>query len=168
MTTDWLILLNTSLSFILFMVLHFSVFRFIRQEEVLVWLLRAYIFGGILNLSFGLMLFKPLLGEPLLLSYIDYSVLTLVYILGVFGMVESSLRIRLLLEIYLKGKKGLNENTIRTNYNKMVIIGKRLERMTRSGDLKYENGKFRPGKKLSYFTLHDYFLFFIRKLYKVK
>lgn len=88
------------------------------------------------------------------------------YILGIFGMLVSSLRIRLLLEIGKGGKNGITVEEILKSYNKELIIGERLKRLVESGELSYEKGRYSLKRGFSVFLIHQYIFKMVKKIYK--
>lgn len=155
----------SSLSFLFFLILQFMIFRRINQLAVLNWLVRIYIAGLLVDIILVLNFFGLLYIDVLLISSLNYSMLALVYVLGVFGMMESALRIRMLLEIYNAKREGISSSKLLKIYNKDMIISKRLERLTKSGDLKKEGEYYYIGRKTSYLSLNCYLLKILRKYY---
>ncbi len=60
---------------------------------------------------------------------------------------ETARRIRMLIEIY-HSKEGLSLKEILGRYNAREVVGKRIDRLLNSGQLKYEDGKYLIGKPI--------------------
>ena len=156
---DIYIFLTAIFSFFVFLILHIA---------VLLWLMRVYYLGGV----FDLFLAWFLLGAPniffIIFSLILYTMLVFCYVLGIFGLMESSIRIGLLVQIAKSKNNRMKKNKILKIYNSKVIIAKRLERFVASGELKYEKGYYFLNKKFSYFIINNFINSFMRKIYGKK
>lgn len=100
-----------------------------------------------------------------LLSWFFFTSLSLMYIILLFGMAMSSVRMSILSLIYRAGKKGIEDKMILQYINKDTIIGTRLERFSASGEIRLEKGYYYRQKKLSPYSLPDLFVQLIWKLY---
>jgi len=109
--------------------------------------------GGLLNLvlTAGLSFMYPQLKISLgimglmiiiFLSFIVYGLLVFVYILCVFGPYETSIRMRIVREIYGAGQQGLTLENLLKNYNIRGILQVRLERLKGAGDIAVKDGKY--------------------------
>lgn len=162
---DLYILVNAIVSFILFLIVHVVIFRLIEEKTVIKWLMRVFYLGALINLSAGLLMLKPQNVIFILLSLTLYTMLVFCYVLGIFGLMESSIRIGLLTKIARSKSHGAGEKDILKAYNSKIIIDKRLERFVASGELKYEKGYYHLNKKFSYFIINDFINTLMRKIY---
>lgn len=173
---DLQIIISSIVSFFLFLILHIIIFSKIDQSNVLVWIVKLCLFGAIFPLLFALffsIVFPigqyPQIAHFLIVfssSFLLYSLLAIGYILGMFGLLESSLRIKILQEIATAGKRGIQKKEIHRVYNRDVIIVKRLKRFIRSGDISYRNGLYTMRKRFTYFVVHAFIFESMKKLYK--
>jgi hypothetical protein len=162
---DLSIILNTFVSFILFLAVHVFVFRRIAETMVIKWLLYVYYIGAVVDLIGGFFIIRPYSFVFIPLSLFLYTLLVFIYILGIFGLMESSIRIGLLTKIDQAKDHGLSLKEILRLYNKKIIVDKRLERFIASGELKYDRGYYYVNKKFSYFFINDFITKTLKKIY---
>lgn len=165
MSIDLNLLFLTLISFALYLVLQIVIFRFVARTDIVKWVIYTYLLGAISNIVICLTRFGTNGLEFVLISFINYSLITAVYILGIFGMVESALRIRLVTEVDRRSS-GISKSQVLKIYNRKLIVEKRLARFLKSGDLKYNRGYYFIGKKVSYFFFHSLIIDLIGKFYK--
>jgi len=163
---DLYIILIAFLGFILFFFIHIVVFRIIPKKEVIKGLIYSYFFATFLLIFAEFIFIKHLSLLGFFISFFMYSFFALVYVLGVFGMMDSSLRIRLLTEIAHAGKSGIDSGALHQLYNKEVIISKRLSRLTNAGVINFSNGFYRTSNRITYFTLHAILYSIMRYLFE--
>ncbi len=169
---DILILINTLLGFITYMVVQVIVFRKIKQTEVLRGLFSVYIISALTLVIVSLSsYFFSIVQESfaiiflgLIISFFLYTILILGYIMVIFGITESSVRIRLLREISIFGN-GIKVAQILKIYNKDVILEKRLKRFLAAGAISLRNGYYQRERGFSAYTLPDLVIRFFWKLY---
>lgn len=159
------ILINTTVSFILFLIIHVIIFRSIEGKTVLRWLMRVYYIGALINLTSGFLTLKPQNVIFIFLSLVLYTMLVFCYVLGIFGLMESSIRIGLLTKIAQGKSHGVGEKDILRAYNSKIIVDRRLLRFVASGELVCEKGYYRINKKFSYFTINDFINSIMRRIY---
>lgn len=163
---DFYILETAFFGFLLFLTLHILIYRSIDKIKVVNFLIFTYFLSSLLYLLIEFFIFYPQGSKvPLFVSFLIYNLMVVAYILGIFGMLVSSLRIRLLLEIGKGGKNGITVEEILKSYNKELIIGERLKRLVESGELSYEKGRYSLKRGFSVFLIHNYIFEFLRKLY---
>lgn len=162
---DLYILINTIASFILFLIVHVIVFRSIEEKTVIKWLMRVYCLGALINFVAGYFILQPYNLIFTLLSLVLYTMLAFCYVLGIFGLMESSIRIGLLTKIAQGKNHGTSQKEILKAYNKNIIVTKRLERFVACQELKYEKGYYHLNKKFSYFLINDFINTLMRKIY---
>ncbi len=165
-TLDINIFLTAVFSFFVFLGVHFIVFRHIEEKTVLSWLMRIYYLGALVNLfvSFTMLGFGSIVF--VFFSFLLYTMLVFCYILGIFGLMESSIRIGLIMKIGQSSTYGMRKQDILKNYNRRIIVAKRLKRFVASGELKYQKGYYLIKKKFSYFIINDFINSFMRKIYE--
>lgn len=163
---DLMIILIAILTFIIFLTVQFSIFVNVNKKEVSKWLIRAFLIVSLAYMFFGISL--RLMGVRFLTLFLAFFLCFLMvylYVISVFGIMATSIRIRLLSLITSGKKQGVTKSRILKVYNKKVILKKRLERLAASGDLKLKNGEYSLGKRFSYFIVNDWILRTMRKLY---
>jgi len=175
---DLQIVFSSILSFVLFFILHVYIFSRIDHSKVLIWIVKTCMIGTIFPLLFALLFsfYFPVFGSSALLqfvvvylvSFLLYSLLSIGYVLGMFGLLESSLRIRILEKIASRGKEGISKKDINALYKNDVIIAKRLKRFVRSGDISYKNGLYTMKRRFSYFVVHAFIFESMKKIYLSK
>jgi hypothetical protein len=172
---DFRIILSAFCSFLAYLFIHTLIFRVIDQKKVLVWIVNTCLLGGLFPEIFALIsawLF-PLPGETFLiqfsavslLSFILYGLLAVLYILGPFGLIESSLRLKLLNEIAGAGNRGISRPSLYKLYNRHAIIRKRLDRFVTAKDFKYQNGNYYIRNRFSYFLIQAFLFENMKRIY---
>lgn len=175
---DLQIVFSSLLSFVSFFILHVYIFSRIDHSKVLIWIVKTCMIGTIFPLLFALLFsfFFPVFGNSALLQFVIvfiisillYSLLSIGYILGVFGLLESSLRIRILEKIARAGKEGISKKDINALFANDAIIAKRLKRFIQSGDIIYKNGLYNMKRRFSYFVVHAFIFESMKKIYSSK
>lgn len=138
------------------------------QESVLGGLINQYVIGLGALLIIELVLFIQnieLLFLATIMTFVLYSFFVFMYVFGVFGVIESSIRIRILEIIQSFQKQGLSYRQLLTYYNANIILKKRLTRLVSSGDLVLKDGKYQIGKRISFLYFPAYLTRFLLKLY---
>lgn len=160
---------------VLLSIAHTVVFRFIDRRAVFLWLgLVIFSVTLLVLLGWGTLLMGSdqnlkehggALGTAIMLSIMLYWMLVPFYLYG-FGIIESSIRIRILSEIASAGESGISEKALFEKYNKDSIIRKRLERFLASGELKFDGRYYRIKNRFSfYWVLAGYFRLFWKLYY---
>lgn len=168
------VLLFAFTGLIVLAIAHTIVFRLINRRAVFLWLgLVIFSVTLLMLLGWGIFLLGPgrelkehgvVLWNAIALSFALYWFLVPVYLYG-FGIIESSIRIRILSEIAHAGEQGISTAALFKKYNKHSIVRKRLERFLASGELIFDGTYYRVKKRFSlYWLLARYFDLF-RKLY---
>lgn len=161
---------------LLWTVLHIIFFRNIPQRTIIKGI--VILFGTIEILAFAALLILsvtlfrdtlpqkiPVLVDSFVFSSAIYTLVIFIYILGVFGIMESSIRIRLLTEIAKKKTEGIGSAELLKLYNTDMILKKRLDRFVGSGDISYDHGFYRAKTKYSPFLLPAFILRTIWNIY---
>lgn len=92
--------------------------------------------------------------------------LSFAYILGIFGLSLTSLRIQLLLILVSKVNQKMTQASLIRWYSIKDIVKKRLYRLESSGEIVRRGGVYTLRSKWSYFMLHSYVLLFLTWLYR--
>ncbi len=170
MSIDIAIISSAFFSFLSFFLIQSLIFRFIDPRAVFKWIIYIYFtglfFAGLIG--FKLLQIMPL--EILLLvfslSCLLYSLMVFVYVIGIFGVIESSIRIRIL-EL-ITTHPGMTKVELVRHYNSQSIIDKRLSRLIASGELQYFGGTYALTPKLSFLRLLTLVIKFMFHAYGVK
>ncbi len=162
---DRFVWLNAAGSVGVFLALQLLVFRRIAQEDCLKWMTILAAIAGTWCVAVGL---SPLalrsvtgrlgVGAVVIaagLSAFIYGLAVYLYALYVFGVAESSIRLRMLVEIAAAGPDGLTLAELFARYTERDIVHKRLERFLRSGDLIMRDDRLIPGRRVTLFTLQS-------------
>lgn len=110
----------------------------------------SYMLMGILILP-GMAIFSVLFVT--LVSGTIYTLLVGNYFMGIFGVMESSIRMRVLGDIARAGRTGVSRTTILSEYNHTKIVDKRLARFVASGDIELVRGAYVSRKPFTFFLL---------------
>lgn len=165
---DFFIIVSVLSSFIIFLTAKIVIFRLIRQENIVSGLIYATAVSSILHFMifgiFTIYFFIPFFLS--LISYFMFILLDFIFIMAIVGIVTTSLRIQLLIEIYKMGRKGILYNQLLKSYNRKIIVRNRLNRLKDTGDVEESHGYFHYKKKFSYFRLHTFAMVLLGKLYK--
>ena len=138
-------------SFFLFLLIKFVFFRAGKSERVFEKLSKIYI----LSLT-GPLLFTALyifrfgkISEALfvfLTVSLMHTLAALIWILGIFGLTETSIRMGILKLIVKEGKTGISQKQILSEFSREKIVSSRLKRFTSSGELVFNDGYYSIGK----------------------
>src|SRR3989344_5284288 len=160
MEIDHLVIIMGFGEFAVFWLLHVLLFPKIHRRHIITWFLYIYvttfIIGtGILTSILNL-IHAPTISNHLALLTITiilvgsiFSLLCIIYIIGIFGVIESSVRMKLLTLVAEKSTRGLTQAELAKTYNKVVDLTSRLNRLISSGDVQLINGKYYLRKQLS-------------------
>lgn len=166
---DIKIILHSLSSFLIYLLLHILIFRVIDNKSVIKWLINVYILGGTINLISGLFILPLYYPFYCFISLICYSCLVYCYVLGIFGILDSSIRIKLLTEIEIAGNKGIRIKDIFQKYNREKIVQSRMKRFVNSGEMIKDNeGYYRLKKFFSYFILNNFIMTLMDRIYPLK
>lgn len=157
---DRQLILSALLSFCLFLASIAVLFRITRQEAAIVWMIRAFIgIGGAVVWVFA--------GSWGLTEYIWwaslYGLFTILFVFGVFSIMEASLTLRIFTEI-ASSDSGMAMTQLMKRYNRPRIIRRRIARLLYSGEIKKTHGMYTCGN-ISYFGVREIFLEFLRRLF---
>jgi hypothetical protein len=105
-------------------------------------------------------------GMFILLHMVLFGSLSFSYIIGLFGLPLTSLRIQLLLCIAKHGSSGINIKSLDQTYSKVTMVRQRLYRLETSREIIKEGKYYVLRSKWSYFVLHNMFLMLLLRLYR--
>lgn len=167
---DIFIIATAILIFIIFFVAHIIFLRINKDREPVYGIITIFLVTGAIGGAFEWFFIFTSPGEKsaVIISLFSYLFIFIAYMLGVFGMMMSSLRLRMLSEIAGRGKTGISEIELLEIYNRDKIIKSRLSRFIQSGDMEYKNRYYYIKKPFSIFELHGLIFTVIKKLYGIK
>ena len=87
------------------------------------------------------------------IAFILYALVSCEYFMGIFGLMATSVRIRLLTEIARSGGRGLTMPKLLKRYNREMIVRGRLARFMASGDIMKSGSCYRARGGVTFFTL---------------
>lgn len=168
---DVVVLVSSGLSLLLFILIHFLVFQTLDKHGVVKGILYTYIIGNIVSLLVNFALFKMLsIAREIsvvlwFVSFLLFNLLAVSYILGFFGMMVASLRVRMLREIYFAGDRGISQSELMQKYNEKIIVDERLRRLQSSADVVKRGGNYILVNRFSVFRIHHNLYKTFKKLY---
>ena len=145
---DIAILEWAGIAFAVFILLQLIVLRMVHPDAVLRWIVNIFIIvsiGQIIGLAFlfhhlGLEYLGGLIGMAVV-SYFIFGLLAFVYIVCMFGPSETSIRIRLVRELWDAKGGRLTHDELLTRYNGRLILERRLQRLLLAGEIFERQGK---------------------------
>lgn len=150
----------TFMSFGLFLAITAVLFRITRQEAAILWMIRAFV-------GIGIVVGLAMAGSWGLTQYVWwaslYTLFTMLFVFGVFSIMEASLTIRILTEI-ARSAGGITTADLMKNYNRSRIIRRRIARLLYSKELIKTHGTY-TRDKTSYFGAREVFLEFLHNLF---
>lgn len=161
---DLAITLGSIVGFLVFFAAHVAVFRHIRRYHAVQWFFILIIVVGSL-LGVTQTWTTHLLPVATLASVMLFVILACCYFMGVFGLMATSVRIRVLCEIARTGTRGMTMKQLITRYNSEVIVVQRLARLVSNGDLKYFGGKYHARNGFTFFVFPALVLRCMKLLY---
>lgn len=174
---DLFIIISSAFSFILFIIFQILIFRYLINTKILKGLYYALgitsVFHFLIFWLFSQSIFFPnkySFVTIFLYSFVSlalFLLLAFIFILAFLGVVTTSLRIQLLIEIKKSGRKGISYKRILTKYNKEIIIMTRIARLAEAGEIKEKKGFYCYEKHLTYFRLHTFALVLLAKIYNM-
>lgn len=167
LSIDIYILVSALARFVLFFILHLLAIRLKRRVSFIHWLIFPFFLSLILSILVELRISSLTIDDSIviLLSIFFYCLFVIIYVLGVFGMMLASLRIRLLTLVANGNKDGASQEKILSIYNKEKILQHRLERLVQNGDLGLFKNQYFIRNRYSLFLIHGLIFELLRKLY---
>ncbi len=147
---DFQIVSTAAVAFLVFVACQILVFRRIDHRMAVVWFIRILASVGILLFTANALYGSLFAG---FFAFILYMVASCAYFMGVFGLLATSVRIRLLCEVAAAGEQGVTWDQLLRKYNKRMIIKKRLERFVASGEVVLRDRKYYIKEGLTFFRL---------------
>lgn len=177
MVLDTLILVTALASAILFIALHLLVVRIVGTRQVFPWIVGVFSFVGATVPSGSVVVAMQipsvvgqypvvLMAGTAFLAFILYALIVFIYVIGVFGIMVASVRMRILTDIYRAGTRGVRTSVFHRAYNRDVIIRTRLERLVQSGDIAYDDGYYRVQKRYAFVLVPAFLLKTLWVLYR--
>ena len=163
---DVILLSSACVSFVLFFCLQMLVFRCTHSEDIFKSIINTFtvvsavhLMGLPLTLKYfpngaAVQTFSDVIGV-VVLSYIVFGLAAFVYILCVFGPSETSIRVRVVRELLEVRGHHLLRNELLKRYNGRMVLERRLERFSRSGEVVFKGGKYVMCKNTNAFFMID-------------
>ena len=170
---DLFVLGNAVGCFGFYIISHLVLSRFSRAVSVISWLVKAFIVLGLLNAGLSLVFFMTashglltgVLGTCV--SFALYGVLCFSYVICCVGPYETSVRIRIIREMY-EANKEMTIEQLRARYDNKDIFGLRLSRLLVSKDLVFDGNVYRNNRENSVFGGITAFSEFLKRCYGFK
>jgi hypothetical protein len=140
------------ISFFIFFIVHVFVFRRIRQEQAARWF---FILAFVTSLIVALFSW---------ISSLLFFLLSCCYFMGVFGLMATSVRIRILSEVVRA--RAITYHALLLRYNRNSIVRSRLARLVASGDITFTSGgTYCPGGRFTFFMAPAFLLKLMKIFY---
>lgn len=150
-THDAPIVMASLIAFAVFFALHVAVFRKIGETAAVRWFFTLVFLVGLATAMVSWM------------SSLLFLLLSCCYFMGIFGIMATSVRMRILTEI-ARGRP-LTYRALLLRYNREVIVRSRLARLVASGDIAFASGKYRAGGRITFFMVPAFMLKLMKTLY---
>ena len=151
-------LITVAVSYAFFLVAHVIVLRTRKSASALKVLVLVFGVGLLLNVA--AMLWPLLLSIGILAGYsaasiiiaalvawLIYGILGFNYVIGFFNLGETARRVRLVHELR-RTAKPMTLDDIYAVYNADIILNTRMERLMRSGQVRYDGKVYRIGRRV--------------------
>jgi hypothetical protein len=135
------------------------VFRVVSPLAAVPWFIREMAMIGVLCVGlWSLLCFKGVVYPANVDSFLFgaiaslgiYVLLSVIYLFGIFGTIESAITLRLLSIIAQSGQKGIHQNAIISSYNRRTIVMRRVDRLMYMGEIVIVGNYYRLSKRASY------------------
>ncbi len=160
---DSVVIVPVGAAFFIFLVIHIGFFRFFPSQDVLRNLIQVFLIGGAAHIAAfiyyggqqGIIGSMGLLSLLFLfvVSFLLYSCLAYIYTICVFGPYESSIRIRIVRELYRQYPKLISWKELSNHYNIDMILRRRLDRLVRSRDFIFDGKFYTAVRKVNMFSI---------------
>ena len=168
-TQDLNIILLSLLLSLLFLGIHILVIRKQGDSGVFIWLLRVFFLVGLVGAVILFLVFRhesmPVIflleGTTIML----YGLIVFSYILGIFGITITSVRIQILSKIVTSGENGMTKSELMKEYNRTTLIHQRLKRLLSSGEIIRKKGTYYLSHSSSPFMIHMKMQELFRRIY---
>ncbi len=157
---DLFVLANALGCFWLYIIFHLVLFRFSRATSVITWLVKAFLVLGLVNVGLSLALKMAGLipsyglGPDVFgfgVSFSLYGILCFSYVICFVGPYETSVRTRIVRELY-GAPQGMTIQQLRQRYDNKIILDLRLNRLLASKDLVFDGKVYQDSRGKSVFT----------------
>ncbi len=153
----------SGLSFVFFFLVHAAASRFLKTDQVFKTILLTSLIGllgNILLTTFFFLHYFPLFSGLGILSIVVLSLaidglMVFGYVICIWGPFETSIRMRIVRELYEARPQGLSETELLRVYNTRGILKIRLRRLVGAGDIQMVNGKYRIIQRQNVFFIID-------------
>lgn len=150
-------------SFVIFLLVHFITFRWVRPERLLRSLQLCVVAVMALPvLLIALFFIFRAVDEPpqawvcaAVFAVAIQGLMSFMYVLCIFGPYETSVRMRLVREIAGGGPNGISLKELLGRYNDQIIVDVRLQRLIGSGDVIEKDGRYRIASSRNIFFIFD-------------
>lgn len=161
---DFTMFIGSIIGFLVFFTVHVFVFRHIKKRDAVRWFfILLVVVGSILSVIqtyfYALPVFLSIAGVML------FIIISCCYFMGMFGLMATSVRIRILCDIARSGTKGMTMKQLVARYNREDIITRRLDRLTATGDIAYKHGKYHAKNTITFFVFPAVLLRLMKLLY---
>lgn len=167
---DVIIVIVSSISFLLFVIGLIVSVRAKGQAEILTSMKKLYLVLSMVGSIFIWLIFRDTNIVDTILFIVLYLVLfwamSFSYILGLFGIPLTSVRMQFLLTLAAHGDRGADIQVMRKAYSKESILAIRLHRLETSGEIIRKGNYYALRSRWSYFVIHNIFLLFLIKLFQ--
>ncbi len=167
---DYLIIGISSISFFFFVIGLMLLVRAKGQAEILLSMKRLFLTLSLMgNTAIWVMLWNTSVYDKLFvitLYMMLFWAMSFTYILGLFGIPLTSVRIQFLLTLVAHGVRGADMSDLMKEYSKDSIVGIRLLRLVTSGEIIKKGNSYMLRSRWSYFVLHNYFLLLLLKIFR--
>lgn len=161
---DKLIVLFAIGTFILYVITLAITVRVNGQKGILTSLKQVFIILTIISSAVVWITLKDI--GLLFLHLVLLWSLSFAYILCLFGLPLTSLRMQILLTISKSGDEGIGISELSKKYSHEQVLEQRIVRLESSKEIVKKSGLYRLRSSYSYFMLHNRFLLFLIKLYR--
>lgn len=169
MPVDILIVIHALIFFLIFLGFHIVTFRTIGDREVFKRLVYNVVVVGVFQIVTVAITVRQapisLVVVVVALTMVIYTLMAWSYILGIFGITVTSVRMQMLSEIAKSGSRGITIDALLKHYNRKRMVSQRLFRLVSSGELKEVGGRYFIRRKISPFLVHVYLQRMLLKLY---
>lgn len=175
-TLDITILLSAAVSCACFFLLQIVIFRRVHPEDVFNAIMTIFYAASVVHIGVAFFIFGMINPQydahdhssvifTGAVSYFVFALAAFVYILCAFGPSETSIRIRVVRE--LAASRGrLTHDQLLKQYNGRMILERRLQRFSKSGEIRSQQGKYILCKNTNAFFMIDIVAQLIRKILK--
>lgn len=159
---DGIVIGNALAAFFLFIILHIAFFRFVNDARILKWLKRLTALSFTANLMLNIYqgsIFGLSHGQTILCVGLSASILLLllmIYVTGIFGLVEAAIRMRIMWELYKVFPQSMTSDELFQHYNVEAMIQRRLDRLTVAKEIVMKDHYYYLGRQMNYFFFSEW------------